>query len=188
MGIYPFLTMLLALWIRQSTQNLCQLTDLRWALNAITKPEKHSPKVFPCYPCDKKQTWCYFSSYRMPQTPPSHKVPPNYTIWRLQTVMKNFWRTLLLSNHSLLTSGCPLINSLVCMPYASGWYQRGFSPSWSPPRWWVKPGSTSPLILARKWGSKEIIPMATLVRDGVGEGKVEKVTIFCCSDQVKVEP
>ena len=36
--------------------------------------------------------------------------------------------------------------------------------------------------------SKEIIPMVILVTDRVDEGSLGMVTIFCCSDKVKVEP
>ena len=32
------------------------------------------------------------------------------------------------------------------------------------------------------------MPMAILITDGVGEGKLGMVTVFCCSDQAKVEP
>ena len=36
--------------------------------------------------------------------------------------------------------------------------------------------------------SEEIIPVAILIIDGVGKGSLRMVTIFSCSDQVKVEP
>ena len=40
----------------------------------------------------------------------------------------------------------------------------------------------------KKVRSKEIVPMAILFTDGVGEVKLGMVTIFCCSNQAKVEP
>ena len=40
----------------------------------------------------------------------------------------------------------------------------------------------------KKVRSKEIMLMAILITDGVGEGKLGMVTIFCCSNQAKVEP
>ena len=36
--------------------------------------------------------------------------------------------------------------------------------------------------------SEEIIPMAILITNGVGEGRLGTVTIFCHSDQAKVQP
>ena len=36
--------------------------------------------------------------------------------------------------------------------------------------------------------STEINPLAILVMDGVGEGKLRMITAFCRSDQVKVGP
>ena len=36
--------------------------------------------------------------------------------------------------------------------------------------------------------SAEITPLAILVMDGVGKGKLGMITTFCRSDQVKVEP
>ena len=40
----------------------------------------------------------------------------------------------------------------------------------------------------RKAMSKEVVPMAILVTDAVDEGSLGMVTIFCHSDQAKVEP
>ena len=41
---------------------------------------------------------------------------------------------------------------------------------------------------SKKASSGEIVSMAILITDGVGEGKLGMMTIFCHSDLVKVEP
>ena len=42
--------------------------------------------------------------------------------------------------------------------------------------------------MGRRATSTEIVPLAILVMDGVGKGKVGMITAFCRSDQAKVEP
>ena len=41
---------------------------------------------------------------------------------------------------------------------------------------------------SKKARGEEIMPMGTLITDGIGEGKLGMVTVFCHSDQVKVKP
>ena len=67
----------------------------------------------------------------------------------------------------------------------------------------VSEGLFAKLITPKVWGqarvyfithsgkkvrSEEIMPMAILITDGVGEGKLGMVTVFCYSDQAKMEP
>ena len=67
----------------------------------------------------------------------------------------------------------------------------------------VLKGLFAKLVMPKVWGqawvdftthsgkmvrSEEIMPMAILVTDGVGEGKLGMVTLFCHSDKARVEP
>ena len=56
------------------------------------------------------------------------------------------------------------------------------------PALWGKGGVNFITNANRKAMSAKIAPLAILVMDGVGEGSLEIVTTFCCTDQVKVEP
>ena len=40
----------------------------------------------------------------------------------------------------------------------------------------------------KKLRSEEVMPMAILITDGVGDGKLGMLTVFCCCNQAEVEP
>ena len=80
------------------------------------------------------------------------------------------------------------MNSLVCAPSISGWYQRGSLPSWWPPKVWGKARVDFTIHSGKKVRRKDIMTVAILIKDGVGKGKLGMVTIICHSDQAMVVP
>ena len=64
------------------------------------------------------------------------------------------------------------------MGFSAGWFPQG-----------CRAGQSQVHCqLQQKNNKEEIIPMAILVTNEVGEGRLGMVTIFCCSDQAKVGP
>ena len=53
---------------------------------------------------------------------------------------------------------------------------------------WGKPRVNSITSSSKRVTNEEIIPMAILITNGVGEGSLGMMTVFGHSDQVKVEP
>ena len=51
---------------------------------------------------------------------------------------------------------------------------------------WGKPGANFITNVGRRAMNAEITPLAFLVMDGVGEGKLGMITAFCRSDQAKL--
>ena len=56
------------------------------------------------------------------------------------------------------------------------------------PALWGKAGTDFINNASRRVMSIEITPLAILVTDGIGQGKLGMITTFCRTDQVKVEP
>ena len=56
------------------------------------------------------------------------------------------------------------------------------------PKVWDQAGVNFTTPSGKKVRNEEITSMAILLTDGVGEGKLGMVTIFCCSNQARVEP
>ena len=56
------------------------------------------------------------------------------------------------------------------------------------PEVWGQAGINFTTHSSKRVRSEEIAPMAILITDGVGEGKLRMATVFCWSDQAKVDP
>ena len=106
-----------------------------------------------------------------------HNYHPNLD-WRSQSAMMSFWQILLWFNNSLWMSGCLLANCLVWVPSTLGWSQRGYFTRLISQSCEMRSESTSPPAPA----------MAILISNGVGERSLGMVTVFCHSDQAKVQP
>ena len=53
---------------------------------------------------------------------------------------------------------------------------------------WGQAGVDFTTCSSKKARSEEIVPMAFLIKVGIGKGKLGVVTVFCHSDQVNMEP
>ena len=68
------------------------------------------------------------------------------------------------------------------------WCWRGSLPGWSPQSCGARPELTSSPTPAEKQWVRRLSPWQFMVTNGVDEGSLGMVTIFCHSDQAKVEP
>ena len=99
----------------------------------------------------------------------------------------SFWQTLVLAHHTLQVSGCPLMNSLGCMPCF--WVvSKGLFTKLVTSKVWVQTRVNITTYSGKKGRGEGMVSMGILVTDGVGEGKLGMMTVFCHSDRVKVEP
>ena len=106
--------------------------------------------------------------------------------WSL-IVMMSSWQIPLCCNLSLRISGCPSMNFPIwalCFCIVS---ERLFACLTSPALW-GKARADFITNASRKATSTEITPLAILIMQGVGEGRLAIIPTFCQSDQAKVEP
>ena len=144
----------------------------------IINPEDHSPRYFyVIYPIKCKPN-AFYSSNRMSQLP-QLMIPGCYDelladLSLLQSFSEDKW----MSVHEL-----PHLGALCfCIVEGGLFFWLVSLELWSQAR--VEFITSS----GRKTRSEEIIPMAILLTNRVGEGSLAMVTVFCRSDQAKGEP
>ena len=172
--------------------NLYPLTNPRWALKCYNQTRGAlPPRYFHATNLTKSKPDALLSSYRM-SWPLSQLPQPQGSTQPPQLKIAEYYDELL-ADPSLVPSfpadEWTSINKLPCLLTLHFWVVlKGLFTKLVTPELWGQAGVDFTVCSGKKVRSKEIMPMAILITDGVGEGKLGMVTIFCCSDHAKVEP
>ena len=138
------------------------------------------PRYFHTVYLFKSKHNAFYSSYRMSQ--PSLQCQPTLSdcyneLMVDPSLLQSFSEDEWMSAH-----GLPYLHAL-CFGIVS---ERLFTLLTSPVLW-GKAGADFITNAGQRAMSAEITPLAILIMDGMGEGKLGMITNFCRSDQVKVE-
>ena len=185
MGTYLFLTML-------SFSGSDNQPEIHWSCSVPIKNQRWTPKsnnhirglpprYFHTIYLIKSKPNALYSSYRMSQLPsqPQLMISGCYDELLVDpTLLQMFPEDEWTSIHKL-----PYLGALHCHVVSEGLFNQLISPEL-----WGQARVDFVTDSGRKATSEEVVPVAILVTDGVDEGTLGMATVFCHSDQVKLEP